>query len=514
MSEYILTYDLGTTGLKVVLFKDTGEVVSSVYQEYTTYYPNSGWAEQDPKEWWQAVCNSTKKIIDKTRISPNRIACVSLTGQYPSTVLVDESGNLTRRYAIIWTDIRSEKQAKSVIEKLGFEKIYSTTANGDTLETFPYTKIMWIRENEPSILGKTYKIMQAKDYIILRLTGEFVADFSGVLYTGMLNVRRREWFEEVLEIAGISKGMLPELHESTDVAGHITEEASKETSLDAGTTVVIGGGDVPCATAGSGAVERGIWYIYIGSAAWVGIATKELLLDQETRLTCGYHIVPGMYSPYHYSSDGGVCYRWIRNNFCDAEVDVAEKEGVNVYELMDSKASSVQPGANNLFFQPYMRGLGPPHNNINDRGAFIGLRLAHKKEHALRSVLEGTTYRIREIVELLEQKGGDAEEIRLVGGGAKSKLWGQIISDILGKEIIYPSSFMEVSSMGAAMAGGVGMRIFKDFKEAKNMVKIIATLHPRPKIHEKYNKIFNIYKEIYKSLRLPNDMIAEIEKTS
>lgn len=493
MGEYILAYDLGTTGLKTALFKDTGELESSVYLEYKTYYKHPKWAEQDPKEWWRAICISTRKVLGEARVDPEKIACISFSGQQMGLVPVTKKGNLSRKTTMIWTDSRADKQAQLIQNKLGWQKFYSITARGEMLSQYPPAKIMWIRENEPSVFQKTYKFLQIKDYIILRLTGEFVTDFSEASDTGLFNIRKRRWSEKILEVTGITEEMLPMLHKSTDVVGQITEKASKEVSLKAGTPVVVGGGDSTCALTGAGLVKERECCVYIGSIMWAGIVTKKPLFDREIRLSSYCHLISGKYNSLLHLISGGIFYRWARDNLCDSEIVAAEKKRVNVYGIMDSKASPVKAGADGLLFLPQL-GL---YENPESPGTFVGLRLTHRKEHFLRSILEGVAYTAKRLVKLLEDRSGKSlKRIRMTGGGAKSKLWRQIMADVLGKDVMVPSSVQESSALGAAMAGGVGTGIFKDFTEAKDSLETIDVRHPNMKAHKIYNKTYPVTRKI------------------
>jgi len=500
MKNYVLSHDLGTTGNKAVIFDDKGEMIASAYHPYLTYYSQATWVEQDPEDWWKAICESTKETLEKAKISPQEIAGVSFSGQTMGSIPVDKSGVLLMKRVLIWADARARKQAKEIIDKIGFERFYEITAAGQILETYSIAKILWQKENNPEIFKKTYKFLQAKDYIICRLTGNFVTDFTDASNSGLLDIRDRRWSTELLKIIGVNVEKLPEIYESTAIAGKITSESAREIGLLSGTPVITGAGDVVSAAVGAGALDKGVCYIYIGSAAWVGVYSEKPLFDSKTRLLTLCHMVPGAYTPHHTMYGGGISYKWVGDVICQNEKAAAFQAEIEPYSLLDYKASFVPPGSRKLIFLPYMRGGGAPYHDPDARGVFIGLNLAHKREDLVRAVLEGVAFNLRILLENMVAKGIQIKEVRFIGGGAKGQLWQQIIANILGKEVITNILAQEATSFGAALAGAIGVGIFKDFKEAKRAIVIKGKCKPDLMVYEKYNQIYPIFKESYYKL--------------
>jgi len=510
MKKYILVHDLGTTGNKAGIFDEEGKLLASSYYSYQTYYPQPLYVEQSPNDWWKAICLSTKEVLTKAKISAEDIACISFSGQMMGAIPVDREGNLLRERVWIWADARSKKQAQEIIKRLGgMRKFYEITGLGHIPECNSLPKIVWMKEKEPDLYKKTYKFLQAKDYVICKLTGVFGTDYSDASNTGLLDIKKRKYSDEILDVAGISRDKLPQIHDSVEIAGDLTSRAAQEIGLKSGTPVVFGGGDVPCASAGAGVLKEGICYIYIGSAAWMGVFSAEPLFDLKTKLCCFAHVVPGVYTPHHTAYSGGICYQWFKNICCEVEAEAAQKSRVDVYDILNLKAKAIPPGSDNLLFLPYMRGGGAPYHNPNARGAFVGLNLAHKKEHLIRSIMEGVALNQRIILGLFEDQGIKIDEVRVIGGGSKGRLWPQIIADVLNRPVSLTALTQEANSLGAAMVGGIGVGMFKDFSVADKMIKVVSIQEPQVKAHEKYEKIYPIFNQAYKGLIPVFDQLAE-----
>ena len=498
--QYILAHDLGTTGDKACLYKVDGELSASSYLDYKTYYPHFNWVEQKPAEWWKAVCDSTKKLLEETKISSKEIACVSFSGQMLGCVPIDKSGGVLRESVIIWLDGRSHEEARYIRENMDEKKLYHITGASLRGESYSRAKIMWMKKNEPEIFKKVHKFLNCKDYVIYKLTGNILTDFSDASQTGLLDITKKEWSEEVLETTGIPVEMMPELRSSIDIAGEITSLAAEQTGLEKGTPVVVGGGDVCTTAAGAGAIEEGRVYNYLGSSSWIAAASKKPLFEDNIRPYIIVHVIPGMYTSQVAIFSACISYQWVKDNLCQVEDEQARNLGKDVYDIMEELARQVNPGSDNLFFFPSMAGTGNPDFNVNIRGGFTGLGLNHRKEHLIRASIEGVLFNLKIILELFEKTAIDIKEVRAVGGGAKSSLWRQLMADIFGKRILQPSILQEVGSLGAAVAGGVGVGLFKDFSVMDRFTKIIDTHEPRTAERKKYEQLFPIFKDLYGAL--------------
>ncbi|UCF92044.1 MAG: FGGY-family carbohydrate kinase [Desulfobacterales bacterium] len=512
MADDILSIDLGTTSTKVVIIDRNGKVLGAANAAYETQYTHTGWAEQNPLDWWQAMCRLVPQVLAQCRISAKSLACVVFSGKTLGLTMVDADGNLARAQNLIYQDTRSVEQAARFLEHFGHERFYSITGGGHTPAIYPVFKMIWLKENEPEIYQATRWFLQAKSFIIHRLTGNFVSDYSDASQTGMLDLKKKAWSSEILDAAELPIDRLPKIRHATDIVGHISRDAARQTSLMEGTPVTNGGGDVLCACAGAGVIEEGIFYINIGSAGWWGTATAEPLLNFKARQLCLAHIVPNTYAPHLTMYNGANCEQWIRQIAFRRESEQAENDAANIYEIIQGQAAKIPPGSQQLIFLPYLTGAGAPIFSPDARGAFVGLSMQHDRRHLYRAALEGVSFQLRRIYEVFVGQELNIQEIRIIGGGAESPLWRQILADTLQRELTVPESLREASCLGAAMAGGIGIGMFSDFAEAKKtMIRIRETVRPKPENAEVYDRIYQIYKQSYESLA---DVYARLRRLS
>jgi len=498
MPSYILAHDLGTTGDKATLFSDEGRLVASSFSEYETFYPSIGWAEQDPNAYWKAFCETTGALIDKARVTPRDIAAVSFSGQMMAALAVDRAGNALRN-SIIWADLRSVKQAAEIKARIGEERVYELTGHRLSA-SYSATKIMWIRENEPEVYKKTHAFIHAKDFVVHRLTGIFCTDYSDASGMNLLDIRALEWSEEMLEASGIDASKLPELRESVSVVGKVTEDAAACSGLLSGTPVVIGGGDGVCATCGAGVVGENETYIYLGTSTWMALATRAPIIDPAKRTFTFCHFLKGLYMPAGTMQAGGGSLKWFKDRLCGEESAAAKTAGVDVYDLIALKAREVPPGSEGLLFLPYIMGERAPLWNPDARGCFIGLSVLHGKAHMARAVMEGVAYNMKIIENAFAEQGVACGLIRMIGGGAKSPLWRSIFADIMEKPTARLNFIEEATSVGAAIAGGVGAGLFPSIEEARRFVKIEETVQPDPAAFAAHRKYFPLFTKSYEQL--------------
>jgi len=498
MPQYILSHDLGTTGDKATLFSREGKLMASAFTPYDTVYPQIGWAEQNPEDYWDAFCRSTKSIIDNAGIKSSDIAVVAFSGQMMAALPVGSDGKALRN-SIIWADLRSTEQAAQFGNKAGEDRVYRLTGHRLSA-SYSATKIMWIRENEPQVYEATEKFIHAKDYLVFKLIGRLCTDYSDASGMNLLDVEKLEWSDEMIEATGIDRAKLPELHESTDVVGDVHDAAASQSGLLQGTPVVIGGGDGPCATCGSGVVEAGEAYIYLGTSTWMGMASDVPLIDAQKRTFTFCHFKRGLYMPAGTMQAGGGSFKWLRDTLGDVERLEAEHKGGDAYDILARKAAGIACGSDGLLFLPYLMGERSPLWNPNARGCFIGLSMVHGKDHMVRSVLEGVAFNMKIIAEAIREQGVQAERVRIIGGGAKSGVWRQIFADILETPIERLNFIEEATSIGAAIAGGVGTGMFKDLREGAGFVKVEETTEPLNEHFPVYRFQYDLFKKVYGQL--------------
>jgi len=496
MTHYILAHDLGTTGNKATLYDETGRLHASTFAAYPTDYRAGGSAEQDAEDWWRAVCTTTQHLL--TTISPSQVAGVVFSGMMQGVVALDHEARPLRK-AIIWADQRATAQTAMLNATLGEHAIYRIT--GHRLSpTYSLPKIMWLRDHEPDLYRATYRFMHVKDAIIARLTGRFVTEPSDASGMNLYDLERGTWSEVILNAAQINRDQLPEIVPSSAVVGGVLPAAATAIGLLAGTPVIAGGGDGACASVGAGSVAPGVAYSYVGSSAWIATATTAPLYDPEMRTVTFGHVIPGLVIPMGTMQAAGGAYQWTRDQLGGLEQQVAGALGISAYELMNTVAESSVPGANGLLFLPYLLGERAPRWNPNARAAFLGLTMQHTRADMIRAVLEGVALNLRAILTILNGQGADITALRVIGGGAQGRFWRQIMADVYGVPLQRLTLLEAATSMGAAVIGGVGVGMYRDFNIAATMNPIEALVTPDPRHAAVYAAAAELMEISYKAL--------------
>lgn len=508
MENHIIAHDLGTTGNKATLYDREGRLVGASFYAYNTEYAHTGWAEQDPRDWWQAVCQSTRRLLEETRVSKNDIACITFSGQMMGAVPLDKEARPLRN-AIIWADQRALEQELWIAERLSFAEVYQIT--GHRLSC-PYSlaKILWIRDHQPEIYEATHKFVHAKDSIVARLTGNFVTDPSDASSMNLYDLEKGAWSDKILDAVDLPADKLPQIRQSMDVVGEVRAAVADEIGVAAGTKVVIGGGDGACAAAGAGVIQEGAAYNYVGSSSWIAISTPKPIYDPDYRTFTFGHVIPNMVMPTGTMQAAGASYQWTRDQLALVEQQAAEALGISVYELINLEIAQVAPGAEGLFYLPYLMGERSPRWNPHARGAFVGLTIRHSRAHLYRAVLEGITMNLRVILDAFRQQGTRIDAMRVIGGGASGRIWNQIMADVYGMPVHRLAILEEATSMGAALVGGVGVGLYPDFSMIETMNHIAGTVLPDPKAQAIYDRMYPIFNKIYTALVPIYEDIADL----
>ncbi|SBW09987.1 Carbohydrate kinase, FGGY family protein [uncultured Eubacteriales bacterium] len=496
--KYILAHDLGTSGNKATLFSAEGRLVTSEVFSYGCHYFNGIWAEQEPEDWWQAICVTSKNLISKAGIDAGDVAVVSFSGQMMGCLCVDRAGTPLRP-SIIWADQRAQPQASQIAEHISMYDFYHISGHRNS-PSYGLQKLMWVRDNEPEIYAKTYKTLNAKDFIVLRLTGNFYTEPSDATSNGCIDLNTLQWSEKLVNLSGIDGDKLPTIVPSTTVAGEVTRRAAEQTGLKAGTPVVMGGGDGLCSNVGAGSVSVGKTFSYVGSSAWVATTSDKPLFDEEMRTFTWAHIVPGLYSPTGTMQSAGGAYNWLKQQVCKFETAEAQRLGVSPYDLINAEVAGSPVGSNGVFFLPYLLGERAPRWNSDATAAWLGLKMENQRGDMLRAVLEGVTMNLNVILDIL-RKSLPIDELLVIGGGAKGPVWCQMMADIYNAKITVPVLLEEATSMGAAMAGGVGIGIFKDFTEIDKMIEINHTVTPDPAAVKAYGPVKEAFEVCYEAMK-------------
>lgn len=432
------------------------------------------------------------------------IAAMSTSVLGEAFLPVDKRGN-PLYWSMTTFDARAGSQTVWWEENFGADEIYQITGQPLTSAMPIYTlpKIQWIRENEPSVYRKTERFLCWEDYVNLKLCGKPVTDPSVATRTMMFDIRRKKWSAEILEAADLNEDILPEVQLSGTAVGEVIHTAAEETGLAEGTLVVTGGHDQPCGALGAGIVKTGPTLDATGTVECIGMLQKRLTLTEKMRLE-GYavhcYVVEGMYFMFGFNPTGGAVLKWFRDHFAQQEKETAREKGIDVYDVLTSKAATAPPGSMGLFLLPYFAGSGTPTFNRKAQGVLLGLTLAHGKNAIIRAILEGLSYELRDNIETIEGHGVPVTELRAIGGGAKSRFWLQLKADISGKKVVVPN-VTEAVALGAAMLAGVGAKTYKNAEEAvERIYRERETFVPELQTKKIYDRNFSVYKKLYPRL--------------
>lgn len=484
--KYYIGSDLGTSALKLLLVDIDGNVKKEVSRSYSVAYPNPGWSEQKPEDWWEAFKTGVKELVEG--IAPNEIVGLGSGGQMHGLVVLDKDDQVIRP-AILWNDGRTDKETEYLNTVVGKENLSAFTAN-IAFAGFTAPKILWMENQEPENFKRISKIMLPKDYINYKLTGVHCTDFSDASGMLLLDVKNKCWSQEMMEICGITETQLPKLYESYEVVGTLLPEIAKELGLNPHMKVVAGAGDNAAAAVGTGTVSDGRCNISLGTSGTVFISSKEFTVDDTNALHAfchadgGYHLMGCMLS-------AASCNKW----FCEDILKSTDYAGEQA-DITDDKL-----GSNDVFFLPYLMGERSPINDTDARGTFVGMRADTTRSDMVQAVLEGVSFAIRDNLEMAKAQGITIKSSGLCGGGAKSPLWQKILCNVLNIEINLPQT-EQGPGYGGALLAMVGTGEFATVKEcADHFVEIKKTLVPEPDMVRRYEERYNKFREIYPAMK-------------
>lgn len=497
MKQYLLGIDIGTSACKIAIFKEDGSVVATENGDYQVYYPKAGWAEQNPDEWWAAVCKAVRETLEKGNVNPGEIAGIGIDGQSWSAIPMDKDGNVLTNNPI-WTDTRAAKICEEVGAQIGEDNIFEVCGN-PFKPAYTTPKILWYKREMPEVYKKTYKVLQSNSYIAYRLTGKFTQDMSQGYGLHCFDMRKGVWDTDMCKELGVDPAMLPDIYPCHQVVGTVTEKAAAECGLMEGTPVVAGALDAACGTLGAGVVHPGETQEQGGQAGGMSICLDTYKADP--RLILSYHAVEGQWILQGGTVGGGGVMRWLEKEFADYERVKGKELGKSSLTLFNEIAEKVAPGSDGMVFLPYMRGERSPIWDPNAKGVFYGLDFSKTKGHFVRAAMEGVALSLRHNIEVAEAAGAYAKELRAMGGSANSLLWTQIKADVTGKKIIVPSSDT-ATALGAVILAGVGIGMYQSFEEAVDKTVVIKREHePNAENKAVYDETYETYLKLYESLK-------------
>lgn len=518
--QYVLAYDVGTTGIKTCLFELSQGVklIESAVGDYGLYVLDNGGAEQIPQEWWDAMCATTKQVLETSGVSKTEILGLSFCTQMQAVVLVDKEGNALRN-SMNYMDIRAKEEIHEGIMSGGpkvfggnvfkvLKSVMITKAAALSVKD-PVWKYKWVEKHEPEIFSKVYKWLDAKDYLICKSSGAFIMTPDSAFLTMLYDFRdgKEGWSPEICHMFGVNMDHLPEIHKSHDQVGTVTAKAAEELGLVEGIPVFAGGGDVSLIAVGSGAVREGEVHAYMGTSGWVSTIIKQKKLDLS-------HMIAGMpgADPISYNfvaelETAGKCLEWVKEHLAQDEIGVylekkqiygdAESVFKSLYDYMMHCVKEVPPGSGGVIFTPWLHGNRCPFEDADARGMFFNISLETGKTELIHAVLEGVCYHLRWQLEATDAQVKTQPAIRFVGGGALAPLTCQILADVCGRTVETVESPQNVGSAGAAATMAVGLGIIKHLEDAKDMIHLSATYTPDPAKHAAYEKYYQAFKALY-----------------
>jgi xylulokinase len=496
---YFLGIDLGTSSVKVIIMDSDGKVISNVSKNYEISYPNIGWAEQNPEDWWYSTKESIKEVIAQSDLKSDEISGVGFSGQMHGLVLLDKDNEVLMP-AILWCDQRTQEECDYLNQVIGQEKLSKYTGNM-ALTGFTAPKVLWVKKHRNEIYNRIAKMMLPKDYIRFKLTGVFATDVSDASGTLMFDVENRKWSKEMLDILEIKDAALPKVFESFEVTGKICEEAAKLTGLSEKTVVVAGAGDQAAGAVGTGTVHSGIVSVALGTSGVVFACDEKFSVDSENRLHSFCHS-NGKWHQMGVMLSAASSLQWWNDNI---NIDTKTKS----FEILLSEAEDAAVGCKGLVYLPYLMGERTPYSDLDAKGGFIGLNMTHKRGDMTRSILEGVCFGLRDSLEILKSMGVEVREVRVSGGGSKSVLWKQILANVFNLKVCSINS-KEGPAYGAAILAAVGCGLYANVDEACSaLINITEITEPIEKDVEKYNEIYKVYASLYGCLK---DKFKELGK--
>ena len=489
--DCVLGIDVGTGGTRAVLVDRAGAIAGSATCEHVPFAsPQTGWAEQDPHDWWKAAGSAIKQVL--SRVENPTITCVGLAGQMHGAVLLDENDQVLRP-ALIWCDQRTQAQCDWLNSKLGERRIIELTCN-PALTNFTLTKLLWVRDKQPGIWKHFRRVLLPKDYVRFRLTGEYAMDVAEASGTLMLDVAHRSWSQEMMSAAGLPMSCLPMLFESPEICARISAAGAAHSGLKPGTPVVAGAGDQAGGAVGMGIVRAGVVSATIGTSGVVFAATDTPAMDVKGRVHTFCHAVPGRWHVMGVTQAAGLSFRWIRDLLRNDSADLS-------YERLTHEAATVPAGSDGVLWAPYLMGERTPYLDPHARATLTGLAASHTRGHVVRAILEGVTFSLKDTFSLFAEMQVPVRKVRLGGGGARSELWRQIQADVYGYDVEVLTA-EEGAAYGAAILAGVGAKFWGSVEEACDaVVRVQTRVSPEARSAPAIQKQYENYRRLYPALK-------------
>ena len=506
--RYLVGIDIGTSGTKTILIDEAGTVLARAVKEYPLYTPQPQWSEQDPDDWWDASASTVKEVLEKSRVDVRQIAGVGLSGQMHGSVFLDEAGKPIRR-ALLWNDQRTSAQCAWITQTVGAQRVMELISN-PVLTGFTAGKIIWLRDNEPESYARVCKVLLPKDYVRFCLTGEYATEVSDASGTALFDVKNRRWSAEMLQAISIPEAWMPTCYESPEISGRISEHAAAITGLLPGTPVVGGGGDQAAGVVGNGLVTPGVVSNSIGTSGVVFAYSANPVVDPLMRVHTFCHAVPGAWHLMGVMLSAGGSLQWYRDTFCQPEKAIAPFLQRDPYDLICAEAANAPVGCEGTILLPYLTGERTPYPDPDARGVLFGITRRTDRSHAARAVLEGVAYGLRDSFEIFHEMGVPVGQVRASGGGARSKVWRQILADVIGTNHCV-INVDEGPALGVALLAGVGAGIYTSVEDAcSQTIRVVEETDTCTVNHAAYSRYYEVYRSLYQHLKSDFAAVANI----
>ncbi|MFZ3071049.1 MAG: xylulokinase [Anaerolineaceae bacterium] len=484
---YYLGIDLGTSSVKVLAINSDHEIVGDISREYPVYYPQEKWAEQDPNDWWEQTATAIRDLMEKYQIPSDSVAAIGFSGQMHGLVALDEHNEVLFP-AILWCDQRTEEECEDITRAFGSDLLREYTGN-KALTGFTAPKVLWIKKNQPELFAKIKHILLPKDYLRYKLTGDYATDVSDASGTLMFDVRNRQWSKPVCDYLGVDESQLPIVYESYEVTGKVSEEVKALLGLTGEVLVVGGAGDQAAGAVGTGTVEEGIVSVTLGTSGVVFAAHQNFVVDPECRLHAFCH-ANGKYHTMGVMLSAASCLKWW--------VDEAQAGADFDTLLEEADAAGTSDG---VIFLPYLLGERTPYPDPDAKGCFLGMDMNTRRGNLTRAVLEGVAFGLRDSLEIVKDLNIPIQHIRVIGGGARSYLWKQILADTFKTEIEEINT-NQGGGLGAAILAAVGAGLYQSVDEGcQKMITVVKSIKPIESNMKFYDQLYPKYQSAYQSLK-------------
>ncbi|MEC7564922.1 MAG: xylulokinase [Planctomycetota bacterium] len=501
--SYFLGVDIGTTGTRTLVINEQGKILGESSSGYPLSHPHPMWAEQNPDHWWKATVKTIRAAVNRAGINGKEVRAIGLSGQMHGSVFLDKDDQIIRP-ALLWNDQRTAAECCEIEEAAGGRSRLIKMVANPALTGFTAPKILWLRNHEPRNFDRLKKVLLPKDDIRRRLTGEYATDVSDASGMLLLDVAKRQWSGALMGRLGLDSDLFAKVYESEDVTATVTRTVARKLGLSPDCVVVGGAGDCAANAIGTGVVRSGVVSTSIGTSGVMFVHSDAMEVDKAGRLHTFCHAVRGKWHMMGVNLCAGGSLQWFADN-------LAKELGSKVFETVTREAAAVKAGSEGLFFLPYLAGERTPHADPYARGCMVGLTLAHTRGHIVRAIMEGVTYSMRDSLEIIQSMGVPTRQIRVSGGGAKSKLWRQMQADVFGKKTVTINA-EQGPAYGVALLGAVGAGAYRNIQQAcQATIREKTATAVNRKTKAIYDARFPVYQDLYRSLKNDFRNIAVVE---